>query len=586
MRRAGFTILTALALLAQAEGETRGIRTVSVKDSSGQTIDLYDKSCALLVGVSKYTAGWPNLPSVPDELALIEDLLRTNGFITVKVIDPNSTELKQAFENFIARYGYDKKNRLLFIYSGHGWSRKQGEQGYLVPSDAPDPRQNEKEFLRLSLNMTRVLAWCKEMDARHALFLFDSCFSGSIFKTRALPETPPHITALTAKPVRQFITAGDEGQEVPAKSVFAKCLLRGLSGEADLSRDGYITGTELGMYLHDKVIYYKTGQTPQYGKMRDPDLDEGDFVFLLGNHAVPTTDAADLEPLIRKKTTEVRVLTYNDGRRYDGDVVDGIKSGRGTFTWPSGMVYVGEFRNDLRSGQGTLTWPNGNKYTGEWKDDKRNGQGVFTGTNGHRYAGNYLNDNAHGKGSVTYADGQKYTGEFANDMRSGQGTYIWPNGQKYVGEFRDGKMNGQGTYTWPNGDKYVGEWRDDKRNGEGVFTRTDGHRFSGNYLNGNAHGRGTCTYSDGHKYTGDFVDDVRCGQGTYTWPNGEKYVGGFKDGKLNGQGVWTDAAGYRYEGEYKDDKRNGQGTLTLPNGTRKKGFWVNGELQENRRVRP
>ena len=125
------------------------------------------------------------------------------------------------------------------------------------------------------------MAWCREMTANHALFLFDSCFSGTVFAARALPKLPPHISSLTAKPVRQFISAGEAGEEVPAKSVFAPSFIKGLSGEADLSGDGYVTGTELGMYLHDKVIYYGAGQTPQYGKIRDPYLNEGDFVFEL-----------------------------------------------------------------------------------------------------------------------------------------------------------------------------------------------------------------------------------------------------------------------------------------------------------------
>jgi len=125
------------------------------------------------------------------------------------------------------------------------------------------------------------------MEANHALFLFDSCFSGTVFKAKALPETPPHISAMTARPVRQFIAAGDAGEEVPAKSVFAQCFVRGLEGEADLSEDGYVTGSELGLYLREKVMYYKTGQTPQYGKIRDPDLDEGDFVFALSGVNLP-----------------------------------------------------------------------------------------------------------------------------------------------------------------------------------------------------------------------------------------------------------------------------------------------------------
>ena len=129
--------------------------------------------------------------------------------------------------------------------------------------------------------MNRILTWSREIEAKHALFLFDSCFSGTVFKAKALPKIPPHISDVTSRPVRQFISAGSAGEEVPANSVFTPSFVRAVRGEGDLDRDGYVTGTELGMYFHKKVLSYNTGQHPQYGKIRDPDLDEGDFVFAL-----------------------------------------------------------------------------------------------------------------------------------------------------------------------------------------------------------------------------------------------------------------------------------------------------------------
>ena len=51
---------------------------------------------------------------------------------------------------------------------------------------------------------------------------------------------------------------------------------------ADADGDGYVTGAELGQFLETKVTNYSRGaQTPQYGKLRDPLLDKGDFVFVL-----------------------------------------------------------------------------------------------------------------------------------------------------------------------------------------------------------------------------------------------------------------------------------------------------------------
>jgi hypothetical protein len=118
----------------------RGI-AVKIKTTSGteEAIQLYGGSYALLVGVSDYRSGWPSLESVPGELDKVEDLLKSKGFTVEKHIDPDNRELKLAFENFINRYGYTNDNRLLFFFSGHGHSRKNGRKGYLVPVDAPDP---------------------------------------------------------------------------------------------------------------------------------------------------------------------------------------------------------------------------------------------------------------------------------------------------------------------------------------------------------------------------------------------------------------------------------------------------------------
>ena len=68
---------------------------------------------------------------------------------------------------------------------------------------------------------------------------------------------------------------------MPDRSMFKRCFLTGLEGDADLTRDGFVTGSELGMYLSDKVVNYtRSQQHPQYGKINNPDLDRGDFIFV------------------------------------------------------------------------------------------------------------------------------------------------------------------------------------------------------------------------------------------------------------------------------------------------------------------
>ena len=84
------------------------------------------------------------------------------------------------------------------------------------------------------------------MQSRHVLFVFDSCFSGTVLNLRA-GVTPRQISERVKHPVRQFITAGRANEPVPDYSVFKQEFLDLIQGKAkDPFPDGYITGEELG----------------------------------------------------------------------------------------------------------------------------------------------------------------------------------------------------------------------------------------------------------------------------------------------------------------------------------------------------
>jgi formylglycine-generating enzyme required for sulfatase activity len=272
-----------LGLVASAAAASRG--QVLFTNPSGRAVGLYRESHALLIGESRYTAGWPDLTAVPQELDKVEGMLQAQGFQVTKRLDLKAEDLRKAIADFINRYGFAKDNRLLIYFAGHGHTLERGygeEMGYIVPADAPDPRQDRDGFLGKAVSMNQVLTWAREIEAKHVLFLFDSCFSGSVFAARDLPEVPPHISDLTAEPVREFITAGKANQTVPAQSVFAPAFVDAIGqGLADLDQDGYVTGTELGLYLQRVVPQYAR-QNPQYGKITDYLLARGDFVFQVG----------------------------------------------------------------------------------------------------------------------------------------------------------------------------------------------------------------------------------------------------------------------------------------------------------------
>ena len=123
----------------------------------------------------------------------------------------------------------------------------------------------------------------RQARSKHAFAVFDSCFSGTVFDSaRALP--PSAVTRATTLPVRQFLTSGDAGQTVSDDGAFRELFIRALNGEerADANGDGYLTASELGIFLTDRVTNLtQSKQTPRYGKLRDKDWDRGDFVFAL-----------------------------------------------------------------------------------------------------------------------------------------------------------------------------------------------------------------------------------------------------------------------------------------------------------------
>ena len=296
--------------------ETRGI---SIKDTHGQNVGNYGASYALLIGVANYTNGWPDLGTVRPETMRVATLLKTKGFEVRTVFDPTSRTLKDQFEKFLDDYGYDSSNRLLIYFAGHGYTRNEGNKGYLVPADAPNPRTDERGFLRSAYAMTDLIAFARRVEANHALFLFDSCFSGTIFKTRALPATPQLISKLTSKPVRQFITAGDAGEEVPARSVFTPAFIDSLEyGLGDLNSDGYVTGTELGLYLQSTVPRHAQ-QSPQFGKINDYELSRGDFVFSVSNTSAQEIAVDTVTPTLKVNLDDLTArwagrYYYEDGR--------------------------------------------------------------------------------------------------------------------------------------------------------------------------------------------------------------------------------------------------------------------------------
>ena len=263
----------------------RGMKPIIIHTKVGKAIELYKGSYALVVGNGSYTNGWDPLYGALKDVKEVETVLKKHGFHVTLKQDLTKAQFDRAFAEFVHRSGKDADNRLLFYYAGHGYTRKSAtdeDLGYLVMLDAPAPEVDEVGFELESVDMESLVTDAEKILARHVLFIFDSCFSGTILNARERLTISEGISDSVQYPVRQFITAGSAGEVVPDYSDFKQAFLDLLEGrDHDPSPDGYITGEELGYYLKKQVPIYNPMQHPQYGKIRNPKLDKGDFVFVM-----------------------------------------------------------------------------------------------------------------------------------------------------------------------------------------------------------------------------------------------------------------------------------------------------------------
>jgi formylglycine-generating enzyme required for sulfatase activity len=311
---------------------------LEIKNASGEVVGTFAEAHALIIGESVYINGWRRLPGVKEDVAAVSRLFKEQKFNVEIMEDKNSRDLKSGITNFLDKYAYKPDARIVVYFAGHGATVDLGgrRMGYIVPVDAP-PASNSSNFLQTAIPMTQFETWAKQYTSRHILFIFDSCFAGTVFRSQG--SAPPAINRLINLDVRQFITSGDANEEVPDESIFRKELEHALrNAAADTNKDGYVSGTELGLYLYERVSNYMNGkQNPRIGKLNDTNLDKGDFIFAVssGGASGVVTTSPSTRPEPRPATTPAappQQPVPNNMVRVEG----------GTFQMGSNDLYMGK----------------------------------------------------------------------------------------------------------------------------------------------------------------------------------------------------------------------------------------------------
>lgn len=132
--------------------------------------------------------------------------------------------------------------------------------------------------------------------------------------------------------------------------------------------------------------------------------------------------------------------TYVNSRgKYEGNWVDGVKSGQGVFTAKGGESYTGQWADNKRNGTGKQVYSDGSSYQGQWKANKRHGGGTLTFKNGDALTGKWTADNFSGSGRYKFKQGLEYQGTIVNNKPEGKGQ-CKQKGKIEPCEFKNGEL--------------------------------------------------------------------------------------------------------------------------------------------------
>jgi formylglycine-generating enzyme required for sulfatase activity len=282
------------------------VEGINVVTSRGEKLQPYKDYYALVVGVSVYEKR-PALPQAVNSAKAIASLLKQMGFTVTLVTDPTANQLKKALTDMVQGPGREPERGIIFYYAGYGETQllpDGAKVGWIIPRDCPRYLDDPKGFADRAINMNDITAFSVDIQSRHVLMLFDASFSGAAFSLKS-----PVLTGITEKsilPVRQYIIAGSEGEYALEQGVFTQLLLKSLQGDADIVPDGYITGSELGVYLENRVRDKTKGQQRlQYGESNVPSLANGDFII---HHSGAAPGIARITVKTDPETARVTIL--------------------------------------------------------------------------------------------------------------------------------------------------------------------------------------------------------------------------------------------------------------------------------------
>jgi len=252
------------------------IQTVHQDDFEGNALvnELNERNYyALVIGIDEYNdQRIESLDNPVSDAKALSDIL--NRYYTfekehVKLLtNPTRSQIIESFDEL--SYKINEKDQLLIFYAGHGIWDERLNQGFWLPADA------NLDTKAQWLSNSTIRDYIGGIQSKHTLLITDACFSGSIFKERAVFTESKAMLEMYKLPSRKAMTSGAL-KTVPDKSVFIEYLNKNLAN----NDRPLLSAEELFRGFKTAVINNSAnGQVPQYGPIGQVGDEGGDFIFL------------------------------------------------------------------------------------------------------------------------------------------------------------------------------------------------------------------------------------------------------------------------------------------------------------------
>ena len=315
-------LFLALAMTPTAPGAFA--QALEVPMNPGPTFELYKTSRALVISANKYvdSKAWTSTPESEAGADNLATYLKNHGFSEViRLKDKPGAELRESIRQFLV--ASPPGSRTIIYFGGHGTTDPVDKRrGYIVPSDAPDPKTDPVGFRLRAISTVDMQAFSQMAAGLHTLLIVDACFSGALIPSQggfqsSIPSFPPRSRywETIALPRFQIITASEDWEKIPGKSKLSERIIEGLDGAADTLGYGFTTAYNLAIWLRNKALDDDRGTNPLFSSFSliNPNTsqayaDGGDMVFATPKAANPLVRTRfNVPPLVRGSAQLYRI---------------------------------------------------------------------------------------------------------------------------------------------------------------------------------------------------------------------------------------------------------------------------------------